>query len=325
MTSDQELEDFKRTIDLREYAAGQGYTLDKRESWRGSAVMRNGGDKVVIKRDADSHYVYFSVRDGRDNGSIVDFIQHRKRMSLGEVRKELRPWVGRAATSLPSFPPLEKTSKDRLRVETEYRRMQDAPHHPYLERERRIPADVLASDRFAGRVRMDARNNAVFPHFDEQGLCGYELKNRNFTGFARGGEKGLWFSRTQKDDVCLVFAESAIDALSYAALNPGSRTRYASIGGEPNPKQPGLIKAAVLKMAPGAEIISAMDNDPAGRELSAVIAAAVKDAGRSDLTFREDLPAKLGDDWNQVLHDRVRPSFPTARFQKPVLPKLPGM
>jgi hypothetical protein len=34
-------------IDLPQYAAEQGYILDKRESWRGSAVMRNGGDKVV--------------------------------------------------------------------------------------------------------------------------------------------------------------------------------------------------------------------------------------------------------------------------------------
>ena len=51
MSWDNELEDFKRNIDLRQYAAEQGYTLDKRESWRGSAVMRNGGDKVVIKLD----------------------------------------------------------------------------------------------------------------------------------------------------------------------------------------------------------------------------------------------------------------------------------
>src|ERR1035438_1825691 len=134
---DSELEDFKCKIDLRQYAAEQGYTLDKRESWRGSAVMRNGGDKVVIKLDGDGHYVYFSVRDDRDNGSIIDFVQHRKRLSLGEVRKELRPWLGQSATSLPRFPVLEKTAKNRMQVETEYRRMQDALRHPYLRSEER--------------------------------------------------------------------------------------------------------------------------------------------------------------------------------------------
>ncbi len=49
---DEELERFKRDIDLRQYAASTGYELDKRDSWRGSSVMRRGGDKVVIKRNA---------------------------------------------------------------------------------------------------------------------------------------------------------------------------------------------------------------------------------------------------------------------------------
>ena len=325
MSWDSELEDFKTKIDLRQYAAEQGYTLDKRESWRGSAVMRNSGDKVVIKLDGDGHYVYFSVRNDRDNGSIIDFVQQRKRLSLGEVRKELRPWIGRAATSLPRFPALEKTAKNRMQVETEYRRMQDARRHPYLERERLLPADLLGSERFAGRIRVDARGNAVFPHFDEQGLCGYELKNRNFTGFAKGGEKGLWFSHTQADDDCLVFGESAIDALSYAVLHPAGHTRYASIGGEPNPKQPALIKAAVLKMPAGSGIISAMDCDAAGRDLSELIGQAVEQSARPDLSFRVHSPTKEGDDWNQVLKVRDKPSFPTARLRPSVTGKGPGV
>jgi hypothetical protein len=125
--SDRELESFKR-VDLREYAAKEDYVLDKRESWRGSTVMRKGGDKVIVKRDGDGHYVYFSVRDKRDNGSIIDFVQHRKHLSLGAVRQELRPWIGESAqAALPLFPALPTTGKDRMRVETEYARMQEAP------------------------------------------------------------------------------------------------------------------------------------------------------------------------------------------------------
>jgi len=49
---DQELERFKSGIDLRAYAASQGYELDRKESWTGSAVMRDPhGDKVIIKRN----------------------------------------------------------------------------------------------------------------------------------------------------------------------------------------------------------------------------------------------------------------------------------
>src|ERR1700722_12100973 len=88
MMFDAELEAFKN-IDLRAYAAGRGYQLDGTESWRGSSVMRHPvtDDKVVIKRGADGHYVYFSVRDDRDNGTIIDWVQFRQGLSLGTVRK----------------------------------------------------------------------------------------------------------------------------------------------------------------------------------------------------------------------------------------------
>jgi hypothetical protein len=318
---DAELDDFKREIDLRQYAVALGYTLDKRESWRGSAVMRNGGDKVVIKRDTDGHYVYFSVRDDRDHGTIIDFIHHRQGMSLGETRQELRRWLGRPPAALHlAFAPLEMTARDRMQVESEFQGMQDVPPHPYLERGRRLPAELLSSDRFAGLIRRDQRGNAVFPHFDEQGLCGYEMKNWNFTGFAKGGEKGLWTSHVQPDDNKLVFAESAIDALSYAALYPDQHTRYASIGGAPNPKQPGLIAAAIARMPPGSAIISAMDCDGAGRHLAQVIGDAAAQPGCRDVSYQVHLPEREGDNWNDVLRDRDEQSFPAVRMRvAPVL------
>src|SRR5580700_8701575 len=158
---DPELETFKNNIDLRAYAASHGYALDSKESWRGSAVMRHAaGDKIIIKRDTDGHYVYFSVRDDGDHGTIIDFASRRLGLSLGAVRKELRPWIGMAPSALPPYPPLPKVAKDRLRVYREFARMLDAPQHPYLQNERGIPAELLASERFLGRIKLDARGNA---------------------------------------------------------------------------------------------------------------------------------------------------------------------
>ena len=101
MSDDQELESFTTQIDPRTYAADQGYALDRRESWRGSSVMRHTRDKLVVKRDHDGHYVYFSVRDDRDNGSIIDFLQKRR-----PARLEL--WIGRISSAPSLFPSLEK-------------------------------------------------------------------------------------------------------------------------------------------------------------------------------------------------------------------------
>ncbi len=47
MSEDPELEAFKTKFDLRQYAAPQGYTLDRKETWSGSAVMRRQGDKFL--------------------------------------------------------------------------------------------------------------------------------------------------------------------------------------------------------------------------------------------------------------------------------------
>jgi len=263
---DPELEHFKTGIDLRAFAAAQGYALDRRESCASSAVMRHAnGDKIIIKRDTDGHYVYFSVRNDADHGTIIDFAERRLGLSLGAARKELRPWVGMPSSPLPPYPPLPKVVKDRLRVEREFMGMKEAPEHPYLVNERGITTAVLGSERFAGTIRIDRRGNAVFPHFDADGLSGYELKNHGFTGFASGGSKGLWLSNTKEDDNSMVFCESAIDALSYAVLFPDDQARYASIGGKTNPLQQELIRAAAARMRAGSEIVAAMDADQAGR------------------------------------------------------------
>lgn len=316
MSLDPELDSFKR-LDLRIYAASQGYKLSRKECWAGSAVMRNASDdKIVIKLGPDGHYVYFSVRDDRDNGSIIDFVMHRSRANLGGARKVLRVWAGLPhSPALPELPKLEVTTKDRQMVERRYRAMAPALRHPYLEEVRGIPDVVLSSPRFAGRIRIDDRRNAVFPHFDAGGLSGYELKNRTFTGFAVGGEKGLWMSHAESGDLRLIVAESAIDALSYAALFPDQQARYASIGGKPNPQQPALIISEIAKLRSGAEVVSAMDNDADGRLLTAAVETAVRNSSRSDLVFRSHFPSPPAKDWNDVLVQNVnRPSFPAARL-----------
>ena len=308
--TDSELDSFKREIDLRAYAAEHGYQLDRKESWRGSSVLRNPAtnDKIIVKRGADGHYVYFSVRDDSDNGSIIDFVQRRLRLSLGDVRKELRPWIGRQATCSP-YSELSKTGKDRIRVESEYARMRDAKRHPYLENERGIPARILGDSRFLGRIRMDARGNAAFPHFDPQGLSGFELKNSGFTGFASGGSKGLWSSNERMEDNRAVFCESGVDALSHAVLFPNERARYYSIAGQLNPVQPELMRGAAALMPRNSTIVAAMDADAEGGKLAEALRQAVLLSGRDDLSFVFEEPHGYKD-WNDQLRAKCKSLLP---------------
>ena len=302
-----ELEAFKTAINLTEYAAAQGYALDAKASSRNSKVMRDArGDKLVIARGEDGHWIYFSVRDVSDNGTIIDFVQHREGVRLGGVRRRLRPWIGGDPGLVRPAPALfaqriATVSKDRLQVLGELARMQPLSWHRYLEEERQIPRALLQSPRFAGRIRIDRRRNVIFPHADAEGPCGYEIKNRHFTGFARGGEKGLWFSAARAGDKALVIAETGIDALSYALLHPDDHARYASIAGAMNPSQPDLLGRAIARMGQGASIRIATDNDPDGRKLAAQLAAIAANSARADLAIVQDLPAGEGSDWNDCL------------------------
>jgi hypothetical protein len=97
---DFELHQFKSDINLVQFAIDRyGYQRDRRESSRASHVLRRAAtnDKIVVRRAPDGHWTYFSVRDDRDHGTIIDFVQARGRHdSLGHVREELRQWLGTA-------------------------------------------------------------------------------------------------------------------------------------------------------------------------------------------------------------------------------------
>lgn len=309
-TREDELEAFKTQINLSEFAVTEGFEIDRAASSRNSVGMKHSdGSKIIIARGTDGHWIYFSVHDPQDHGSIIDFVQRRQGGTLGHVRRELRPWIGAGAAPLPSRPLRESFVSDLapatgnvIAVRARYEAMSSIDgYHAYLAQQRCIPPALLSDDRFASRIRVDHRRNAIFSHFDRDGLCGFEIKNDGFTGFAPGGAKGLWCSHTTENDERLVIAETAIDALSYAALFGHDRTRFVSIAGQMNPNQPALLTAAMQKMPLGSQVIATMDNDTAGRDLAGQIEDLYSSAGCSEIAFRIDCPPTAGQDWNDAL------------------------
>lgn len=316
MSRNDELEAFKTEINLSEFAASEGYVLDPKATSRNSAVMRHPkGDKIILARGDDRHWIYFSIGDSADSGTVVDFLQNRGGGNLGEIRKTLRDWLS-GAQGVPecnestgaqqSFAlDLQPISRDLARVRANYHRCFEAGHHPYLENLRKIPSEVLASERFSGRILRDGRSNTIFPHWNWEGVCGFEIKNEKFTGFSPGGEKGLWCSRILDGDTTLVIAETAIDALSYHALKGTKNNRYVSTGGTLSPLQEDLLRSAFQKIPSNGEVILALDHDEGGEKLHQRIKTIFESLEESTLSFRADTPESIGDDWNDVLRARI--------------------
>jgi hypothetical protein len=299
-----ELDRFKSDINLTEYAASRGYRLDRRESSRNSIVLRHPAtdDKIVVARgESDRHWIYFSVRDSRDHGTIIDFVQRRDRVDIAGVCRELRPWIGGHRVGVASnLYRHEVVSRviDRQRVAAAFRRARETSESRYLA-SRGIRPSTLRDSRFAGTFRVDERGNVLFPHRDREGLAGFESKNHGWTAFSPGGVKALWTSRSLDADRRMVLVESAIDALSFHQVNPDPNTRYASTAGSMSAHQRSLLSEALKVLPPGTDIVLAFDRDPGGEKL----ASEVRALSGAELT-RACSP--IGKDWNDCLRERER-------------------
>ena len=308
MRRDDELEHFKG-LNLGELASSHGYALDRRESSRSSLVMRHAdGDKIILATGEDGHAVFFSVKADA-SGSVIDFVMYRQGVNLGHARKILRAY---APPSFPTAPALHipkprPIPRDRAALAVQWHRFE--PCRPAYLESRGLTAVTIAA--FADRLRTDGRGNTVFRHDDREGLCGWEAKNRGFTGFAAGGRKALFACRAgmQRDEnpPRLVVAESAIDAMSYHQHDPAPAL-VLSFGGELSPEQGELLRHVLTKY-PTAEIVTATDNDAQGEAYAALIEEARPDAVRAR--------PPTGKDWNDAIKPPIKAKDPAAPACKP--------
>jgi hypothetical protein len=312
---DYELDRFKR-IDLCAYAGSRGYRLVRREITRSggsrgstasSLMMRHPvtDDKIVARVDCDGHWTYFSIRDARDNGTIIDFVLRRGANTLARVRDELRVWAGdvRAVRApAPACISAKAHDHERAMVRQTFARATVVSNHPYLN-SRGIRPETLHSFRFAGTWRVDDRGDLLFPHREGDGLdsvCGFERKNAHFAGFSAGGTKALWVSNYREDDDKLVITEAVIDAFSYHQLQADQRARYASTCGSFGERQARHVAAAIGRLPRGSTVVIATDGDLAGDKLAERIGRLAGEAP----TVRHRAP--LGKDWNECLRRQER-------------------
>ena len=307
-----ELEGFKKEIDLVEYARTHDYTaLDRNQSSRTCVVLRRQTDdgKIAVSRGHDGHWVYYDFRCSK-GGSIVDFVMQKSGLNLGGAGQELRKWVPHNIKFLfhtARFYKPKTTAEDRRRAAWDYAATNPVTkHHDFLEG-RGIAFEKAFLARFAGMVRSDRHGNACFPYFDFGGVAGIEKRNSNFKSYTKGGRKGLWRSTLLESDVRAVICEAPIDALSYARvrLDSSDRTRYFATGGQISRFQWKLIDGLMQKyLSQKIDIVLAFDNDPAGKCYIQQFHSRYP-----EMEIIVDLPHRQGEDWNDVLQRELSKSI----------------
>jgi len=279
-----------------------GFT-EKKNSTAKNPCLENGKDTIVIKRQQDGNYTFWSPTS-KDKGSVIDLVMWQENVSMPQACKNAYAKIsGRTqnvdttkAQAPKHLEPVKEFDQSKLQnliaVET----------HQYLETR---GIDNINNERFKGTVFADERYNAVFLHKNATNqTVGYAMKNKNFDGFSPGGSKNLWKSNQLANDNQLVVTESAIDALSYAKLmdkrDPKhmSNTRFISTEGAFSPEVQTMLKAEIALMPEGVQVIAAFDNDDQGWKYAKELKATCEGMERK---CRIDIPRVKGYDWNEVL------------------------
>lgn len=183
--------------------------------------------------------------------------------------------------------------------------------YQYLCGQRGIDSEVVNTLIQKGKLYEDRRGNVVFVGFDEQGKARFASLRGTYGDCAfrmdcTGSDKRYGFSMAAcAPSERLYIFESPIDAMSHASLvnaatgDPDAWKRHSrlSLAGTSDAALPFFLnKQTTVK-----ELVFCLDNDPAGREATAIMARKYAEKG---YTARVKLPR--GKDFNEDLQARVK-------------------
>ena len=293
-----ELDRFKRDIDLVDYAQRQGYEV-KKEGKRGDWHQLQKEGEVLIVTRKDDHQVYLNTGDDRDKGSVIDFAKTRggdgQGLNLGQVRQQLREYLNDGAAPTRVYAPVPDVSRlnalpvgdpghERQAEEDRKTRLisevlgvkKDLTDRTYLHG-RGIEDKTIDAPAFQGRIftaQQNEHKNTAFPLYNEHGLASVEQKNDSYKSLLPLPKNGVWVSHpTHGKDIPVervVISESAIDSLSHYQLKhekDQKNTLYIATSGTPTEAQVALIQRVIDKQEPK-EVVLANDRDAGGRQFN---------------------------------------------------------
>ena len=208
----ERLADLKRGVNLAALATERyGYTITERNRDENSFTLHSNpdgsGERITMKMAPEGYQQYYNHNNDRDNGSVVDFLQHRHPdRNLGQVKGMLQEMVPGAKQALDyeKFQ-AQQVQKSPSAADTRYEALPPSERRAVMVREtmgpnpqltdasylleRGLSKETVNDPAFKGRVFTDqhperqerlgqAQHNVGFPFYNEKGVQSYELRNR---------------------------------------------------------------------------------------------------------------------------------------------------
>ena len=284
-------EDFKKEINLADYAIDHGYTFNKASSTKTAIVLnkRNGEiveETIIVRKNSDPssasymQYYYTNPHDSRDKGSITKFISTR----LGEndwkkVNEILHRYSGDYIQKTNKETQIEASiPKEHIQNAVEFFDLKPLHSREYLYH-RGISDQTIDAPEFSKRILSKAIKsktgvehvNVAFPLYNINGLSGVEMKNFKFakgSAVATDKQHSLWISAFDKNSSIdkIVLGETPIDLISFHQMKavPGEKVIYAASNCSVTDSQLELMQKLVSTNKPK-KIVVAFDNDVSGK------------------------------------------------------------
>lgn len=261
-----ELLELRERVDCRTVLERAGWKLDGQGSTRNCPKYRKGEANIVLVTHEGRGW--YDPLNGK-RGDVLALAQHIWGGNLGHARKALRPLAGIAPKLVPLRPAADAAvfAADKA-WRGAHQLRPGSQGWTYLVETRGLPVDCIEHALRAGVLREGIYGTMWAMHRDATARpTGWEMRGPRYKGFSKGGDKALfWLGHLDTTDRVVV-TESAIDALSLAAIEGWPEgTLYASTGGGYGPGTDEALRALLL---PGARLVAATDQGTGGELLAA--------------------------------------------------------
>jgi hypothetical protein len=262
---DKELDELRARVDCRTVLEHAGWAFDQAESTNNAAKFRNGANIVIVTHEGRGWFD--PLNDAR--GDVIALAQHVWGGTIGHARKALRPIAGITPTLTPAFrqkAPPEPLDAPRAWAKAHKMAIGSQGWH-YLTEKRHLPSETIARAIGTDLLREGIYGTVWFLHRrSDGGACGWEMRGPKYKGFAKGGDKALFWIGEAESALRIVVTESAIDALSLATLEGWTvGTVYLSTGGGFGPLTADTLRALIPQRA---RLVAATDRGRGGELLA---------------------------------------------------------
>lgn len=269
--------------DFAAYLQHLGYKLLKKSV--GSLEFKNGEDRIVLNI-ARNPVTYFNRNDSADKGLFFKFIRKQNDNFYRAVKAGLEVIDRSYALDETTFE-VKRNRAPSKSLEENYN-IVPLQKTDYLVQNRTISPKVLEDELFQGRIfnAFHIRDNGgkigniAFPKYDLDGnpknyilynktyFDRRENKRKKFRLTLNKNDRYLFYSKPISNPEHIVLGESAIDLLSYHELHGSPKNFYISFGGNIYAEKLEFFAKLIEPFLENEKIqlISAMDNDKAGRE-----------------------------------------------------------